>query len=299
MALDDRQQGIREGAGLEESRLNTEFIDFLKRWGMHALTLAAVIFGGYALYGKYQARKVHQADLGFVALSAASGGLQSASPEAMRALADEHSSVLGVKLLALTEAGDAHLAIARAGVRPGSTPKEGVFAATDLLAPSERDEQLAQAQTMYDQVLSATKNDPKLALHAIGALHGLAAVAETRGQFDQAKSLYEQAASVAERSQFATVAAATRKWASNTPATASITSLPSASSIPKLPWAAAPTPEAVPGAPTPNDQPAGPSLPDTPVETPTTPPTEPTSPAPSPAPAPAPAPDSPKTGEPK
>jgi hypothetical protein len=271
MALDDRQQTIREGAGLEESRLNTEFIDFLKRWGMHALTLGAVVFGGIALYGRYQKMQAQKADGAFVALMAATAGQESPSPEAMRALAEEHRGVPGVRLLALAQAGDAYITTARKGVRPGVLPKDGQFAASDLLTAAEREEQLTQAAAMYQEVLGGSKDDAKLALHAIGALHGLAAIAETRAQVDQAKAYYEQAAALADKAQHARIAASARAWAGKVGAISEARKLPAAASIPTLPWAAkiepAPTIDEGPveGAPGGQVAPAGPELPASPA----------------------------------
>ena len=40
--MDERQTQIREAAGLDESRLNTEFVEFLRKWGPIALGVLAV-----------------------------------------------------------------------------------------------------------------------------------------------------------------------------------------------------------------------------------------------------------------
>ena len=47
--MDERQQQIKAGAGLEESRINQDLIDFLQKWGswiLMALAVAALAYAG-------------------------------------------------------------------------------------------------------------------------------------------------------------------------------------------------------------------------------------------------------------
>ena len=48
--MEERQTQIREGAGLEESKLNVEFIDWLQRWSTPILLLVAGAALGMGLY---------------------------------------------------------------------------------------------------------------------------------------------------------------------------------------------------------------------------------------------------------
>lgn len=238
MALDDRQQGIREGAGLEESRLNTEFIDWLKRWGSTLLLVFAVIAAGYALYQRYKMREADKRDQAFVALEASIRSSGIPSPASLKALADEYPNVPGVRYIALLKAADAHLAIARVGVKVGSTPdKDGLYAPADLLSDAERNTELDEAASTYTSVLSMTEKTPGLAIHALGAAYGLAAVAESKGQADQAKAHYERAASIADAAGIKQAGDLARKWASDQASLASAPKLLAKSQLVKLPWA--------------------------------------------------------------
>jgi hypothetical protein len=280
MALDDRQQGIREGAGLEESRLNTEFIDWLRRWGTTLLMVFAILALGYALYERYQRSLDDTRDQAFIALeaSASSGALP--SPEAMRALAAEYPGVTGVRLVALTKAADAYLGVARLGVRPGATyDKDGIYQESDLLSEVERADQLTQAEGLYNQVLDASAKDRGLVLHAIAAAYGLAAVAETRGTSDQAKALYERAATLAEDAGYQDAGVLARKWAGDQASIASPPTLIAKSQLAKLPWADEKPAEDLPAA-----KPVEPSGPELPAPDAPAPSGDPDAPAPTPAP---------------
>ena len=45
--MDERQTQIRQGAGLEESRINTEFLDFLNKWSSPVLIVIGLIGLGW------------------------------------------------------------------------------------------------------------------------------------------------------------------------------------------------------------------------------------------------------------
>src|SRR5437868_5931135 len=87
--MEDRQKQIREGAGLEESRLNTEFIDFLKKYSTPILVVIAVAAGGYAGFNYLQKQRDLARDHAFVQFEAALG---SHNPKSLTAVADENSS---------------------------------------------------------------------------------------------------------------------------------------------------------------------------------------------------------------
>ncbi len=41
--MDERQEQVQVGAGLQESRLNTDLINWLNKWGSHILSVVALI----------------------------------------------------------------------------------------------------------------------------------------------------------------------------------------------------------------------------------------------------------------
>ncbi|MBL8760408.1 MAG: hypothetical protein JNL50_03815 [Phycisphaerae bacterium] len=193
MALDQRQTQIREGAGLEESRLNREFIDFLQKWSMPLLVIVAVVAVGYAFKQRYDRAQKEKLELAFGELEAASASARP-SPDTLRTIADEYQSITGVYLKGSLRAGDAYLDTVRSGVKPGAELKaDGSLAKVeDKLSESDRAYHLAQAQAMYDRVYADTAGKPEYTLMRLGAVYGLAAVLECKGEFDGAKLRYEE-----------------------------------------------------------------------------------------------------------
>ena len=62
--MDDRQTKIREGAGLEDSRINQEFVDFLNKWSspvLIVLAVAALIWAGLTKLEQMKNEKIDNA----------------------------------------------------------------------------------------------------------------------------------------------------------------------------------------------------------------------------------------------
>ncbi len=211
--MDERQQQIRERAGLEESRLNQDFIDFLQKWGTPLLMCIALVAAGYALWQRYQKAEDTKIATAFAALEAARAG-DNPSPDTLISVADEHAGRGAVALLARREAADIYLDCAARGVKPGSVVNpDGTLASEDdaVKTPEEREELLKQAAASYQWIVDQTRNDDDKAQHTMGGLYGLAAVAETRGEWDRAKEYYQQVTTIAKRKGYANHEATAQK----------------------------------------------------------------------------------------
>ena len=301
MAMDERQQQIKEGAGLEESRLNREFIDFLSRWGTTVLMVGVLCFLAYAGWERWQKMKLAKVDRAFEQLESLLTA-QSPSPESLKAVADEFGGIRAVPHLARLRAADIYLEAARRGVRPGanfSAANDGTLQdPADLLGDEDRQRMLNEAEQLYSRVLADTETTPTQALHAIGAAYGLAAVAECRGDSGAAKALYERVAAVAKSARLeahATVAGQRITALTDL----AMPRLYASAELPKLPWAVEVPPAAGSDQPSPVD-PGGPlgagdpPPPETPASgEPLPAPASPTPLAPAPAPTPAPLPATP------
>ncbi len=195
--MDDRQRQIREGAGLVESQLNTAFIDWLRKWSTPILVVAAVLLLGYMGWQKMQEAKVAKVNRAFAELAAASQG-PNPSPDSLRRVADEFDGIRAVSHMARLAAADIYLESLRRGTKVGRTPGLGVIPPEDLLSPDERDGYLRECESLYQSVLSRTQSDKAMALHALGASFGLAAVAECRGDLETARRRYDLAKGIAE-----------------------------------------------------------------------------------------------------
>lgn len=209
--MDERIQGnIKEGAGLDESRLNQDFIDWLRKWSTPILVVVAILAGGYWAWGKYQLSRDATMARAFAEYDAA---MTSRNPASLLTVADEQAGRAAVPYLARLGAADLYLEASRTGIpagmqlNPDGTLPDGV----EFLTDEQKAEQLAKAAEQYALVAQRTAQNPDLALHAIAALFGLGSVAESKGELDNAREHYTKLADVAEKAGFAIQAEAARK----------------------------------------------------------------------------------------
>ena len=202
--MDDRQRQIREGAGLAESRLNEEFIEFLQKWSMPLLVTIAVVAVGYAVYGKMEKARNEKVDLAFQELDAAAS-TANPNPESLLRIGEEYSDVRAVPLVARLAAADSFLHTVRTGLKPGAQLKPDATPASpeDLLSEKDRDFDLTRARELYQQVYDEASRKEVNKVFAITALYGLAAVAECRKELDGAKVHYEKIIAMCDNTPFA------------------------------------------------------------------------------------------------
>jgi len=293
---------IRERAGLEEARLNQDFIDFVTKWSTPLLLLIALGVGGNYLYQQYSRRQAERLSLAFEQLAAAAV-VSNPSPESLRNVASEFSGVGSVGELARLKAADAYLRAVMRGVVPGAdvNPDGTTKNVGDEMTPENRESFLTQAAEQYQTVADATKGVANKESLYIGALFGLASVAESRGDAEGAKKFYEQIRSASTGIPgFADFAKIADKRIESLPRVLTVVKLPTKASLPP-----ATKEDEKPAMPlTIPDAPAGPSLlgpagpatpsapaPSEPAAPEAKPETAPPAPATSPKPAPAPASD--------
>lgn len=276
---DDRQFQIREKAGLEESRLNQDFIDLLRKVSTPLLVVVALIVGSYALYTRYTKAQLDNLNLAFAELNAATA-TENPNPTTLLDLAAQHKGLPGVAFKARLDAADAYLRAVRRHVALGAQVEaDGTITNADgVLTPQLREQYLAAAREQYELVLNATKGDTAKAPFSISAAFGLAAVAECEANFSAAEALYDQAASLADSLGMTTQAAIARNRKASMDSIRANPQLLSKAELPQPPAPPAPAPE-------------GPTPPPAETQAPTTPPATDTPAAP---PAPQPDPASPK-----
>jgi hypothetical protein len=202
MALEQRQTQIETGAGLTESRLNRDFVDFLKKWSTPILlVIAAVVVGIWAFKQMREASRQKTVnaytDLD-VNLS------QSVKPETMVQLATEHAGQGSVPHMARLAAADAWMMSAYRGLKPGAELEAGgkVKDAADVLDDAGIKDALSKANEQYNLVANATAGDAGKIILNLRAKFGLAAVAETMGNWDAAKGYLNEAQKLAESGGF-------------------------------------------------------------------------------------------------
>jgi hypothetical protein len=280
MPIDNRHTQIREGAGLEESRLNVEFIEWLRKWSTPLLIVIAVAACGYVLYHKYHVRRETRANEAFASLETVlSGG--NPNPTSLLSVADEYAGVRAVPMMARLEAADLYLSAVRRGVDPGAqVGSDGkVSSDSDLMDEQERTTSLNEAARLYQAVLDECAGKPELAIHAIGATFGLAAVAECRGDMAAARSQYEAVKALAKQAGFSAQEKIADERIAGLDGRAQMPTLYEASALPKMPWikepptdaAPAPAPATVEPSTPPVVEPAAPEPTQQPATTPPTP----------------------------
>ncbi len=106
-------------------------------------------------------------------------------------MAAEYADIHGLPLLANLRAADVYLQAVIAQAPLGADLRA---ATVEPLSDEDRDKYLTRAERIYQVVIDADDDSPEAALYTIAAMNGRAAVAESRGDSEQARHWYEQAA---------------------------------------------------------------------------------------------------------
>jgi len=197
--MDERQTQITEGAGLEESRINKEFIDLLQKWSTPVLLLILLVAGAYAGVKWLENRQQTQLDAAFVAFRDAE---MEGRPEALLDVAREHGGAGSVGIVARLAAADLRLDAYHQRVRPGTRGQSE----EDRLSEAEALELLDQAGETYAEVHERASGKDGLELLAISGRWGVAAVELSRRDFDAARAALEDVQSLATEHGYADLA---------------------------------------------------------------------------------------------
>jgi hypothetical protein len=209
--VDVRAREIRTGAGLEESKYNTELIEFLQKYSVYIMLAIVLVVGGYFFYNRYQEKKTDALGAAFEALDKALAPQQQnldVSPEVLLAIASDHAGQASVPLLARLAAADQWLLSSARGLLPGAEVDSATGVAKnaeDALTSDKAAELLAKAKEQYGSVKESAAGKSGLVLFELRALFGLAAVAESAGptdatQWEVAKGHYQAAQALAKAS---------------------------------------------------------------------------------------------------
>ncbi len=227
--MDERQGQIKDRAGLDESRINEEFRDFLVKWGPRALIVIALIALAFSGRRYLNQQADERTDEAFVQLALATGS-QSTSPDTLLSLARQYDDVGAVPHVARLTAGEAYLSAVRRGVVIGAQAgPTGEFPAEELLDEELRTSYLGQARQAFQQVVDAEPAD----IHLVRAHMGMAAVAEAMGEIEDARTHYQRAASIDRDAGFGAMAQLAEARLNSLDALATRTSLPSSAQLPR------------------------------------------------------------------
>ena len=146
--MDDRQTRITEGAGLEESRLNKEFIEWLNVWGFRILMVVLVLAAtwvGKTRWDQYTERRL---DVALVELEAE---IVTGSPDGLVALAKAHKGIPSVWQQAMLNAAAINLESGRKALVPGGDPENP----DDFLTGQAANKQIENAAAIYTQIIDS------------------------------------------------------------------------------------------------------------------------------------------------
>jgi hypothetical protein len=168
---------------LTEGRINQDFVDWLQTKGMTWLLVILVALCAYFGMVRWRHSQTNYQTEGWRGLTNAS------LPGTLEDVAEKYSDVGSVSHLARLRAAQLLLTSVQTGKSLGAeteTQKD--------LTPADRDDYLNRADRLYAKVLESDDGAQAKALLMVTALTGRAAVAESRGELEQAKQHYTKAA---------------------------------------------------------------------------------------------------------
>jgi predicted negative regulator of RcsB-dependent stress response len=181
--MDDRLKQVQT-TDLTDSRLNHEFVAWLKTSGMNYLLMLLLVACGFLAWDWWNRKQGEAIDTAWTELASAT------SPAALRGVAETHATVDGVAELSLLTAGDILLQSARSGLRPGlAAGDEGAE-----LTPEDKASTLQEADAFFAEAVQLASARPEFAGKPmmIAGLFGRAAVAESAGRLDEARTHLEK-----------------------------------------------------------------------------------------------------------
>lgn len=180
---------------LTESRLNDDFVYWLKKNGSNYLLVVLLVACGVLGWNYYQRQQVAKSANAWSDLSMAAS---SNMPEPLEQIAKDHANVPQVAMMALIAAGDMRLGqIQRGELSPavGATPAVPLDDAARKIAQEAADDNYAKAAKIADQFANGDR--AKVAPVLFSSLFGRAAVAESRGDLESSKKYLEDALTLA------------------------------------------------------------------------------------------------------
>ena len=197
--MDNRQTKITEGAGLEESRINKEFVDFVQKWSTPVLLLILVIAGAYAGSIWLKNQRVKNTDAAFLAFQEAEA---EGRPEKLLDVASKHGGYGSIRQMATLTAADLKLEAAYLRIKPGTLG----IAPEDRLDDAQAAAALSEAGDLYATVFREAQGKKGRELQAIGARWGMAAVDLSKRRFDAAETALQEVLAIAQNAGYTDLA---------------------------------------------------------------------------------------------
>ena len=178
----DRLKEIQT-ADLSESNVNEDFVRWLKTKGPSYLLVVMVVIVGYLFYIRYQSNQSERQGEAWIAFAEAR---VSGLPASFEDIATSYSDIDALRPLGLLSAADEYLKAVLLGQTLSSNAN-----VTTALTEEERTFYLQKSDALYAEVVADDNNTDASTLFAVSGLSGRAAVAESTGNIDAARTFYE------------------------------------------------------------------------------------------------------------
>jgi len=191
-ATDKKRLSQVQTQDLTESRLNDDFVFWLKKHGMNtllAVLIAACAFLGYDYWRRKQVEGASQVWSQFTVAQL---------PEDFEKIAKDNPDVPQAAMIALLQAGDLRLRQIQSGVlvaAQGTTPAKPLDDAARKIAQDAADENYTKAAEVANTAAGGSRSGA--ALVTLQSLFGRAAIAESRGDMDGARKFLGEAEKLA------------------------------------------------------------------------------------------------------
>ncbi len=178
----DRLKDIQT-ADLSDSQVNEDFVFWLKTKGPSYLFIIMIVIAAYMFFVKYKQGKIaHRAEAWIAYTEASAAGL----PASHEDIAQSFSEIDSLYRLGLLSAADGYMKSVITGQEIGSTSEF-----TTIISDEDRTFYLEKADALYARVIENDSNLPEHTLLVVSGLNGRAAVAESNGLIENARSFYE------------------------------------------------------------------------------------------------------------
>ncbi len=181
--MDDRLKEVHQ-TEIAESRVNEDFVEWLKTKAPQYLLFALIgvcLYLGYIRWNRYRSDYHNDAWTEF---------MECQMPGSFEDVAARYSDVPWLTEQSLRKAGDAWLL----AVQTGKVLGGDVTAAALPLTEDQRLLYLDNAATLYHTLANSDDGSLAMTLYAVSAMQGIAVVAESKGQIDEASRWYDMAA---------------------------------------------------------------------------------------------------------
>ena len=190
--IPDNRQSQVQTTDLSESRINDDFVFWLKKQGPNYLLVVLLAACAAMGYNLWQRKRVEKSSLAWQQLQ------QATIPEDFDEVARVHPDVLQVAMMANMQAGDLRLAQIRSGEftpKQGDTPAVMLDADTRKAVQDAADANYTAAADLAVKVAGGKREQAVTVV--LPTYFGRAAVAESRGDFEGSRKLLEEAAALA------------------------------------------------------------------------------------------------------